>query len=49
MKERSTFVLVAMGFGFAFLYLPIVLVVLYSFNDSRLGTVWGDFSVRWYG
>ena len=49
MKERSTFVLVAMGFGFAFLYLPIVLVVLYSFNDSRLVTVWGGFSLRWYG
>ena len=49
MKERSTFVLVAIGFGFAFLYLPIVLVVLYSFNDSRLVTVWGGFSLRWYG
>ncbi len=49
MKERSTFVLVAMGFGFAFLYLPIALVVLYSFNDSRLVTVWGGFSLRWYG
>lgn len=49
MKERSTFVLVSMGFGFAFLYLPIVLVVLYSFNDSRLVTVWGGFSLRWYG
>src|SRR5262245_64395012 len=49
MKGHSTFVLVAMGFGFAFLYLPIVLVVLYSFNDSRLVTVWGGFSLRWYG
>ena len=49
MKERSTFVLVSMGFGFAFLYLPIALVVLYSFNDSRLVTVWGGFSLRWYG
>ena len=49
MRERSTFVLVAMGFGFAFLYLPIALVVLYSFNDSRLVTVWGGFSLRWYG
>ena len=48
MRGHSTFVLVAMGFGFAFLYLPIALVVLYSFNDSRLVTVWGGFSLRWY-
>ncbi|HEY1735039.1 MAG TPA: ABC transporter permease subunit [Methylovirgula sp.] len=39
----------ALGLGFAFLYLPIVLVVLYSFNASRLVTVWGGFSTRWYG
>jgi putrescine transport system permease protein len=38
-----------MGFGYAFLYVPLVLVVLYSFNDSRLVTVWGGFSLRWYG
>jgi len=49
MRARSTFVLTALGFGFAFLYLPIVLVVAYSFNDSRLVTVWGGFSLRWYG
>jgi putrescine transport system permease protein len=49
MRGRSTFVLVAMGFGFAFLYLPLALVVLYSFNASRLVTVWGGFSLRWYG
>lgn len=34
--------------GFAFLYAPIVLLVLYSFNASRLVTVWGGFSTRWY-
>jgi putrescine transport system permease protein len=39
----------ALGFGFAFLYVPIALVVLYSFNASRLVTVWGGFSTRWYG
>jgi putrescine transport system permease protein len=38
----------ALTFGFAFLYLPILLLVLYSFNDSRLVTVWGGFSTRWY-
>ena len=35
-------------FGFAFLYIPIVLVIIYSFNDSKLVTVWGGWSVRWY-
>ncbi|MDF2117125.1 ABC transporter permease [Roseiarcaceae bacterium H3SJ34-1] len=34
--------------GFAFLYIPIALVVLYSFNASRLVTVWGGFSLHWY-
>jgi len=34
--------------GFGFLYLPIVLLVVYSFNASRLVTVWGGFSTRWY-
>ncbi len=41
--------LVALTFGFAFLYLPILLLVIFSFNDSRLVTVWGGFSLRWYG
>jgi putrescine transport system permease protein len=40
---------VALAFGFAFLYAPIVLLVLYSFNNSRLVTVWGGFSTKWYG
>ncbi|MCC5871182.1 MAG: ABC transporter permease subunit [Gammaproteobacteria bacterium] len=40
--------LTAVSFGYAFLYIPIVLLVLYSFNDSRLVTVWGGFSTRWY-
>jgi putrescine transport system permease protein len=35
--------------GFGFLYAPIVLLVLYSFNASRLVTVWGGLSSRWYG
>lgn len=41
--------LVALALGLAFLYLPIVLLVIYSFNDSRLVTVWAGFSTRWYG
>jgi len=36
-------------FGYAFLYIPLILVVVYSFNDSRVATIWGGFSTRWYG
>jgi putrescine transport system permease protein len=36
-------------FGFAFLYVPILSLVVYSFNKSRLVTVWGGFSTHWYG
>jgi putrescine transport system permease protein len=35
--------------GFAFLYIPILLLVVYSFNESRLVTVWGGWSTKWYG
>jgi putrescine transport system permease protein len=48
MRKRSTFLTSCMCFGFAFLYLPILLMVIYSFNDSRLISVWGGFSTRWY-
>jgi putrescine transport system permease protein len=34
--------------GFAFLYGPMILLVIFSFNASRLVTVWGGFSMRWY-
>ncbi|ACL61533.1 ABC transporter permease [Methylobacterium nodulans] len=40
--------LAALLLGFAFLYGPILLLIVYSFNDSRLVTVWGGFSTRWY-
>lgn len=45
----SRFNLVSLTLGFAFLYLPIVLLIIYSFNESRLVTVWGGFSTKWYG
>ena len=45
----SRFNIVSLTVGFAFLYLPIMVLILYSFNDSRLVTVWGGFSVKWYG
>ena len=48
MRKRSTTLLTVAAFGYAFLYLPIVSVVIYSFNDSRLVTLWGGFSLRWY-
>ena len=38
----------ALVLGFAFIYAPIALLVLYSFNASRLVTVWGGFSLKWY-
>ena len=38
----------ALAAGFAFLYLPILILVIYSFNESRLVTVWAGFSTRWY-
>jgi len=39
---------VILTLGFAFLYIPIIILVIYSFNDSKLVTVWGGFSTRWY-
>jgi len=48
-QKRSIFLLSALVFGFAFLYIPILSVIAYSFNESRLVTVWGGFSVKWYG
>ena len=48
MNQRSTFIFSMLCFGFAFLYIPIVLVIIYSFNDSKLVTIWGGWSIRWY-
>ena len=47
-KSATAFQIGALLFGFAFLYVPIALLILYSFNASRLVTVWGGFSTRWY-
>jgi putrescine transport system permease protein len=38
-----------LALGYLFLYTPIALLVLYSFNESRLVTVWAGFSTKWYG
>jgi putrescine transport system permease protein len=48
MRRFTAFNLVSVVLGFAFLYLPIVLLIIYSFNASRLVTVWGGFSTKWY-
>jgi len=47
-RRLSPFNIVSLVAGFAFLYIPILLLVLYSFNESRLVTVWTGFSTRWY-
>ena len=44
----SRFNVVSLVLGLAFLYLPIVILVIYSFNASRLVTVWGGWSLQWY-
>ena len=38
-----------LGLGFAFLYIPILSLIVYSFNESKLVTVWSGFSFKWYG
>lgn len=47
-RHTSWFNVVSVTFGLAFLYLPILLLVIYSFNESRLVTVWAGFSTKWY-
>lgn len=46
MMRRSGFVLTMLAFGYAFLYVPIILLIIYSFNESRLVTVWGGWSTK---
>ena len=48
LSRLSRFNIVSLALGLAFLYLPIVILVIYSFNGSRLVTVWGGWSLRWY-
>ena len=45
----SRFNVTSIALGFAFLYLPIVILVIFSFNESKLVTVWSGFSTKWYG
>lgn len=49
MKQgRSTFLTVMLTAGMAFFYIPMILLIIYSFNSSRIVPVWGGFSVKWY-
>ena len=48
MRRLSAVNLAAFVAGLAFLYIPIAILVIYSFNASRLVTVWGGWSTRWY-
>ena len=48
MRRLSAFNVVSLALGLAFLYLPIVILVIFSFNASRLVTVWGGWSLAWY-
>jgi putrescine transport system permease protein len=48
MTPRPRFDIPVLVIGFAFLYLPMLLLIVFSFNESRLVTVWGGFSTKWY-
>ena len=47
--KRSIFLISTTCFGLAFLYIPIFMLILYSFNKSKIVPVWGGFSTKWYG
>ncbi len=48
MNTRPSFSYFMLWIGLAFIYIPMVLLVIYSFNASRLVTVWGGWSIHWY-
>ena len=47
--KLSWFLKCSLAAGLLFLYIPLFILVIYSFNDSKLVTVWGGFSTKWYG
>ena len=49
MNRLSWFNVTSLTLGFAFLYLPMVILIIFSFNESKLVTVWAGFSTKWYG
>ncbi len=48
-RKSSVFAMAAVFLGLSFIYLPIMLVIAFSFNESRLVTIWSGFSLKWYG
>ena len=48
-NKLSWFLKLSLAAGLLFLYIPLFILVIYSFNDSKLVTVWGGFSTKWYG
>ena len=48
MKNRTKLPLVYLGAVLALMYVPILIVIVYSFNESKISSVWGGFSLRWY-
>lgn len=46
--KRSWFLTGWLAAGFAFLYVPILSLIIFSFNESKLVTVWAGFSTKWY-
>lgn len=49
MNRMSWFNTVSLTLGFAFLYIPMIILIIFSFNESKLVTVWAGFSTKWYG
>ncbi|AZV80142.1 ABC transporter permease [Parasedimentitalea marina] len=49
MNRTSWFNVVSLTLGFAFLYIPMIILIVFSFNESKLVTVWAGFSTKWYG
>jgi spermidine/putrescine transport system permease protein len=48
MKRNNTWLWLAAALVYAFLYIPLAIVVVYSFNDSRLNAEWVGFTLSWY-
>ncbi|MEB8388839.1 ABC transporter permease [Rhodobacteraceae bacterium KMM 6894] len=49
MRRMTWFNVTSLTLGFAFLYIPMVILIIFSFNESKLVTVWAGFSTKWYG
>ena len=47
-RTWTRFNIVSVVLGYAFLYIPILLLIIYSFNESKLVTVWAGISTKWY-